>query len=96
MTDIAARAESLRPLFWPRSVAVLGASDNPNKIGGIPVRSFKEYGYEGDFYPINPTRDTVQELTAYPSLAAVAGPVDVAIMAVPARIAIEAAEDCAA
>ncbi len=96
MTEIADTAESLRPLFWPRSVAVLGASDNPNKIGGIPVRSFKEYGYEGAFYPINPTRDTVQDLRAYPSLAAVDGPIDVAIMAVPASIALAAAEDCAA
>ena len=96
MIDLAATAESLKPLFWPRSAAVLGASNNPNKIGGIPVRFFKEYGFEGEFYPINPTRETVQDLTAYPSLAAVEGPVDMAIMAVPARIALEAAEDCAA
>ena len=89
-------AESLRPLFWPRSVAVLGASDNPNKIGGIPVRSFKDYGFEGDFYPINPKRATVQGLTAYPSLDAVDGPIDVVIMAVPASIALEAAQQCAA
>jgi len=96
MIDLAATAESLKPMFWPRSAAVLGASDNPNKIGGIPVRFFKEYGFEGEFYPINPTRETVQDLTAYPSLAAVDGPVDMAIMAVPASIALEAAEDCAA
>jgi len=96
MTDLADTAESLRPLFWPGSVAVLGASGNPNKIGGIPVRSLKQNGYRGDLYPINPTRETVQELTAYPSLAAVDGPVDVAIMAVPASIALAAAEDCAA
>ena len=95
MTDVAATAASLRPLFWPRSVAVLGASDNPNKIGGIPVRSFREYGYRGAFYPINPTRETVQGLPAFPSLAAVDGPVDVAIMAVPASIALPTAEACA-
>ena len=95
MIDIASTAETLRPLFWPRSVAVIGASDDPNKIGGIPVRSFKEYGYEGDFYPINPTRETVQGLAAYPSLAEVDGPVDVAIIAVPLSIALEAAQQCA-
>lgn len=95
MSDLLKSAESLKYLFWPRACAVLGASDNPSKIGGIPVRFFKEYGYEGKFYPINPTRDTVQGLPAIPSIEDVEGPVDMAIMAVPESIAIETAEACA-
>ena len=89
MSDLLKSAESLNAMFWPRACAVLGASDNPSKIGGIPVRFFKEYGYEGDFYPINPTRDTVQGLPAVRTIEDVDGPVDMAIMAVPEALAIE-------
>ena len=95
MSDLLKSAETLNAMFWPRACAVLGASDNPSKIGGIPVRFFKEYGYEGEFYPINPTRDTVQGMPAVPSIEDVDGPVDMAIMAVPEALAIEAAEACA-
>ncbi|MED5359517.1 MAG: CoA-binding protein, partial [Pseudomonadota bacterium] len=95
MSDLLKSAESLNAMFWPRACAVLGASDNPSKIGGIPVRFFKEYGYEGDFYPINPTRDTVQGLPAVRTIEDVDGPVDMAIMAVPEALAIETAEACA-
>jgi acyl-CoA synthetase (NDP forming) len=95
MSDLLKSAETLNAMFWPRACAVLGASDNPSKIGGIPVRFFKEYGYEGDFYPINPTRDTVQGLPAFPSIEDVDGPVDMAIMAVPEHLALETAEACA-
>ncbi len=96
MSDPIAAANSLKPLFWPSSVAVLGASDNPNKIGGLPVRYFREHGYEGAFYPVNPGRETVQGLPAYASLDDIEGPVDVAILAVPGSASIEAAESCAA
>ena len=95
MSDLLKSAETLNAMFWPRACAVLGASDNPSKIGGIPVRFFKEYGYEGNFYPINPTRDTVQGLPAVPTIEDVDGPVDMAIMAVPEALAIETAEACA-
>jgi len=96
MSDLLKSAESLNAMFWPRGCAVLGASDTPTKIGGIPVRFFKEYGFEGDFYPVNPTRDTVQGLPTVPNLQEVAGKVDMAIMAVPAAIALKTAEDAAA
>ena len=68
MSDLLKSAETLNAMFWPRACAVLGASDNPSKIGGIPVRFFKEYGYEGKFYPVNPTRDTVQGLATIPTI----------------------------
>ncbi len=96
MSDLVASAETLKPLFWPRSCAVLGASDNPAKIGGIPVRFFRELGYEGAFYPVNPARDTVQGLPSVPSVADIDGPLDMAIMAVPEALALETAEACAA
>ena len=95
MSDLLKSAETLNAMFWPRACAVLGASDNPSKIGGIPVRFFKEYGYEGKFYPVNPTRDTVQGLSTIPTIEDADGPVDMAIMAVPESLALETAEACA-
>lgn len=95
MTDILASAQTLKPMLEPRGIAVLGASDNATKIGGVPLRYFREYGYAGGIYAVNPTRDTVQGLPAYKSVTDIDGPVDMAIMAVPARLAIETAEAAA-
>jgi len=88
--------QSLKPLFRPRSIAILGASGDPGRIGGRPVRLLKEFGYRGKIYPVNPNREEVQGLPAYPSVDAIKGPIDQAIMAVPARLSVEVAEQCAA
>ncbi|SMF30213.1 Acyl-CoA synthetase (NDP forming) [Tistlia consotensis] len=80
----------------PGSVAVLGASDNPSRIGGRPLSYILEAGFQGPVYPVNPNRPTVQGLTAYPSIDAVPGPVDFVIVALPAAQVIEAVEACAA
>jgi len=94
MTDIIASARTLRPMLEPRAVAVLGASDDPTKIGGVPLRYLREY-FAGPVYAVNPTRDTVQGMPSYKSLAEIDGPVEMAIMAVPAKLAIETAEAAA-
>lgn len=87
--------ERIRALFKPRSVAVLGASDDPGKIGGRPIRYLLENGFEGKILPVNPGRDTVQGLKAYPSVGAVSDPVDLAIIALPARLVVNAVQECA-
>ena len=48
--------ESLKPFLTPRSVAILGASQDPNKVGGRPLHYLKRYGFKGPIYPINPGR----------------------------------------
>ena len=88
--------KSLRPLFRPKSIAVLGASEQPGRIGGRPVQLLKDFGFKGKIYPVNPNRETVQGLQAYPTVDAIKGGIDQAIMAVPAKIAIDIAEQCAA
>ncbi|SLN70680.1 acetate--CoA ligase family protein [Oceanibacterium hippocampi] len=75
---------SLDALFRPRSVAVIGASANAGKIGGLPIHYLKRAGYDGDIYPINPRRTEIQGLKSWPSLAAVPAAVDLAVIAVPA------------
>lgn len=59
---------SLDLLLAPRSVAVVGASENPNKVGGRPIRYLKEQGFAGRIYPVNPRADSVQGLAAYAAL----------------------------
>ncbi|HLB97112.1 MAG TPA: CoA-binding protein, partial [Acetobacteraceae bacterium] len=88
MTDL----HPLAPLLAPRSVAIFGASNDPTRISGRSLRYFREAGYQGGLYPINPTRDTVQGLKAYPDLASVPGEVDFGLIAVPANLAVEAME----
>ncbi|MGJ7507432.1 acetate--CoA ligase family protein [Variovorax sp. GT1P44] len=74
----------LDALFSPRSVAVIGASQNPQKVGGMPVQLLKRLGFDGPIYPVNPGAADVQGLTAYASIAAVQEPVDLAVVALPA------------
>ncbi|MGB1006020.1 MAG: CoA-binding protein, partial [Thalassobaculaceae bacterium] len=57
-------AHSLEPLLHPRAIAVVGASDNAARIGGRPIHFSKSH-FQGNIYPINPNRETVQGLQAY-------------------------------
>lgn len=87
---------SLEPLFHPRSVAVIGASADPKKIGGRSLRYLVEKKFPGPVYAINSRAADVQGIPAYPKVTAVKGPVDLAIVVVPAVSVVEAIEDCAA
>jgi acyl-CoA synthetase (NDP forming) len=80
----------------PRSIAVIGASEAPNKVGGRPLAYLARFGYKGRVYPINPNRATVQGLVAYPSLAAVPDVPDLAVVATPAAATVVAVAECAA
>jgi len=82
-------------LLEPSSVAILGASDNPNRIGGRPLRYLRDGGFKGEVYPVNPNRETVQGLTAYPSITDVPAAADVALLAIPAAATEQAVQACA-
>ncbi len=85
----------LGPLLNPAAVAILGASSDPSRIGGRPLRYMLEAGFARPIYPINPNRNTVQGLKAYPSIGEAPGPVDCAIVALPAALVADALEACA-
>jgi acyl-CoA synthetase (NDP forming) len=85
---------SLDALFRPRSVAILGASDDATRISGRPVRYLIEGGFKGGIYPVNPNRETVQGLKAYKTLADVPEVPDVALLAVPAALTEQAVREC--
>jgi len=83
-------------LVAARSVAVIGASQDPGRIGGRPVHFLRQGGFRGAIYPINAKYSEVQGLRCYPDLASVPGPVDVAIVSVPARDVAGALAACGA
>ena len=79
----------LAKLLNPQSVAVIGASDDPFRIGGKPIAYMLKQGFKGKIYPVNPKRETVQGLKSYPSVDALPETPDVAIVIVPASAALE-------
>ncbi len=87
---------SLARLLDPASIAIVGASDNPDKIGGRPIHYMRRHGYAGTLYPINPQRAQVQGERAWPSLAALPAAPDLAIVAVAGEQAVQAVDQCAA
>ncbi|KUH69817.1 CoA-binding protein [Mycolicibacterium novocastrense] len=88
--------ESLRVALNPRSIAVIGASDNPHKIGGRPIAYLSRFGYRGRIIAINPTKSEVQGLRTYSSLETAPEAPEMAIVAVPGELAVEAVDQCAA
>lgn len=85
----------LARLIDPRSVAVIGASDDVGKFGGRVVHYLLGHGYRGRLFPINPNRPAIRNLPAYPSVAAAPEPADVAVLAVPASSLLRQVEQCA-
>ncbi|BDG71786.1 acyl-CoA synthetase [Roseomonas fluvialis] len=94
-------AETGRPLpiariIAPRSVAVVGASDDVGKFGGRVIHYLLKHGFPGRILPINPNRATIRGLPAFPRASAAPEPPDVAILAVPASALEAQVADCAA
>jgi acyl-CoA synthetase (NDP forming) len=89
------RFRDLTPLLNPASIALIGATPDPKKVGGRPIRYLRRYGYAGALYPVNPRYESVQDLRCYPALAALPARPDMAIIALPAEAAIEAVRECA-
>ena len=84
----------LASLFTPSSVALFGASDRPDSVGGIVLRNLLTAGYGGRVYAINPAREEVQGQKAYSALEEIPGPVDLAVVATPAATIPAIVEAC--
>ncbi len=87
--------ETLRAALDPRSVAIVGASENPDKVGGRPILYLGRHGYRGVVYPINPNRDRIQGRKAYPDLLSLPEAPEVAIIALAGDAAVDAVQTCA-
>ncbi|HEX9691393.1 MAG TPA: acetate--CoA ligase family protein [Gemmatimonadales bacterium] len=74
---------SLDPILRPQSIAVIGASRQPNTIGWQILHNLLNHGFQGPVYPVNPKARAIHSIQAYPSISAVPGPVDLALVVVP-------------
>jgi len=83
----------MEKLFAPKTIAVVGASQNQEKVGGILIK--KLLNYKGKVFPINPSAQTIQGLKAYSSLESCKEKVDLVIIAVPAEFVYSTLEQCA-
>lgn len=92
---LAARA-AVAAIVEPPSVALVGASRKAGSVGAEVLRNLVESGYGGTLYPINPGAEELQGVRAYPSLAAVPGEVELAVIAVPAAAVVGTAREAAA
>jgi acyl-CoA synthetase (NDP forming) len=85
----------LHSFFWPESIAVLGASPDLHRIRGRLLHQLRENGFPGRILPINPSYEEINGLRCYPSIGAVAGGIDLALVAIPAAGVAAAVDECA-
>ena len=86
--------QQISGLLDPRSVAIIGASANTEGWSGAALPVLRKLGFSGDIYPVNPKYDDLDGLRCYPSVEAIPGKVDVALMFVPQRALREILEQC--
>lgn len=87
-------SSQMRELFEPASVAVIGASAESNKVGNIILGNIIESGFQGSLYPINPRYEKVLGLKCFPRVTDVPGPVEMAVVVVPAKFVLQVMEEC--
>lgn len=86
--------QSLDALFKPRSIAVVGASRKRGTIGAEVFHNLLRHGFNGAVYPVNPGAEVVQSVRAYPTVQAIPGDVEMAVIVVPKKLVKSAVEDC--
>ena len=86
----------LTPLFNPKSVAVVGATSNPKRVGGRPIPFLKNFGFPGPIHPVNPRYDELDGDCCFPRVSDIPDCPDMAILAVPAALCLDAVRDCQA
>jgi len=86
--------EVMNGLLTPKSVAIIGASTTPGKIGHSVVKNLIDSKYEGKIYPVNPKADEILGLKCYHSISEIEGNVDAAIITIPANIVLDAIKEC--
>jgi acyl-CoA synthetase (NDP forming) len=87
------KVKTLDMFFYPKTVAVIGASRDPKKTGNALIQNLLNYGYQGAIYPVNPTEDEILGVKAYRSTREIPGTVDLAIFTVPAPVVVKSMEE---
>ncbi|MGQ9613240.1 acetate--CoA ligase alpha subunit [Chloroflexus sp.] len=84
----------LEAIFSPQSVAVIGASPDPVRLGHRVLKNILDHGYQGNIYPIHPRATEVLGLCAYPSVLDIPNPIDLAVVVIPPQHVIAAVDEC--
>lgn len=84
----------LEEIFSPQSVAIVGASPDPTKLGHRVLRNVVDNGYSGQIIPIHPSASAILDLPTYPSVTAVPGPLDLAVVVVPSPAVLQVVDEC--
>src|SRR5215831_4187578 len=90
-----ATTASLRPFFYPQSVAIIGASRDPKSVGYRVLEALTTNHFRGAVYPVNPKAADIGAFRVYPNVQSVPGPVDLAVIVVPAEKVLSVVDDCA-
>jgi acyl-CoA synthetase (NDP forming) len=94
--DKVSEPKNLDPIFSPRSIAIVGASRDAHKGGGMFLYGLDLSEYQGEIFPVNPKEQEINSLKCYPSILDVPGPVDLVILAVANRRVPSILEECGA
>jgi len=89
------KGKGLDRLFNPRSIAIVGASDDLTRIGGLPIKFLRQHKYPGKIFPVNPKYREIAGLPCYPTLKEIPEPVDLALIGIPRPLVSQAMKDCA-
>lgn len=89
-----ARSAGARLVLYPRTVAVIGASRNPESVGGAVFLNLLRSGFQGTVFPVNPKAASIAGVMAYPSVMDVPGDVDLAVIVVPAEYVLDVVDRC--
>ena len=88
------RLKRLKRIFEPKSIAIIGASNTPAKVGNVILKNFIEGNYTGKIYPVNPKYDKITNMKCYASVDKITGRIDCAIIATPAETIPKILEEC--
>lgn len=88
--------QTLKSFFEPQSIAVIGASESPGSVGKTLLRNLIQNPFGGTVFPVNPKRNSVMGIKAYPNLAAIPDAVDLAVIATPAATVPSLVRECVA
>ena len=87
------KTKSLDKLFNPKTIAVIGASDKPDKLGALTLMALRNF--EGKVYPVNPRLKSIREMRCYTSIGEIEGPIDLAMIALGPQYVLDTLHQCA-
>ena len=89
-----ARSLGMRRMMYPRTIAVVGASRDPESVGGKVFRNLLYHNFGGAVFPVNPKAAAVNGVLSYPSVSDIPGDVDLAVIVVPAKGVLDVVDEC--